>query len=163
WAMDRHPRIRARVAAQLRRRGIGLHSVPERRTLDVHHLRLELGERLGLGLGSLPLWPLGLDARLRLGLDRRHHLGSGLGGLAVTPPRPGLIRPVPQLAARSVTPQPAHTFQPAPRPVTPPMVRPQTRTWTPPANVRPAPQQHTWNAPQYQKPSPLPAQPQYHP
>src|ERR1035437_8230616 len=50
-------------------------------SLDSHKLWLDLGIRLQLGLGSLPLWPLGLCKPLWLDVDTWLRLGAILGQL----------------------------------------------------------------------------------
>ena len=58
--------------------------------LGVDALRLHVGPLRALGLGPLPLRPLGAAGVLRLGLGARPHLGPGLGELgggAATPAR----------------------------------------------------------------------------
>ena len=44
---------------------------------------MDLGERLRLGLGALPLWPVGADSVLGLGMVPGDRLGTGVGRLAI--------------------------------------------------------------------------------
>ena len=51
-------------------------------SLGLHGLRLVLGFDLLLGLGAIPLWPMGNESALRLGLAAGPCLGTSLGELA---------------------------------------------------------------------------------
>jgi hypothetical protein len=82
WHLDQHG-VWTGLAAQHPSGWHGLSPLFLGWPLGEHRLWLVVGDGLGLGLGSLPLWPLVLAARLRLGMAPRHHLGTGLGGLAI--------------------------------------------------------------------------------
>src|SRR5687767_9168944 len=53
-----------------------------RRPLGLHGRWLDVGIRLGVGLGALPLWALAAFPGVWLGLGARNCLGAGLGCVA---------------------------------------------------------------------------------
>src|SRR5262249_47186962 len=61
----------------------GLPALRNRWALGVLRLGLDLGERLPLGVGAVPLWTLGADPLLGLGMVPGNSLGTGLGRLAI--------------------------------------------------------------------------------
>ena len=63
--------------------GYDFYAVRVGRPLGHDRLRLDLGQRLGLGLGAVPLRPLDGRRRLWLVLDAGHALGPGVGALAL--------------------------------------------------------------------------------
>jgi hypothetical protein len=80
-------RDRARVAA-LRRRWL---APVLRRPVGLDALRLDLGRRRALGLGPVPLRPLGVHANARLVLGSRQRLGARLGELGLGRRLPRLV------------------------------------------------------------------------
>src|SRR3989442_9908437 len=74
-ALGRHARIWPRLDS---RRGHGLAAL-HRRAVGRHRLRLDLRVHGAVGMGGLPLRPLGLRARVGLVLGAWLHLGTRLG------------------------------------------------------------------------------------
>ena len=89
--LGRRSDVRHHLGALIVGRRRRLHAVPDRGPLDVRR-RVHLGERLRLGLGAVPLRPLGLRRAVRLGLDPGARVRGRVGQLALRLRRLGLRR-----------------------------------------------------------------------
>ena len=73
------PVVRPRLGAVAVGGRLRLHAVRDRRQLDRQRVRLDLGQRLGLGLGAVPLRPLDGDAAATAGAGSRARPGARRG------------------------------------------------------------------------------------
>jgi hypothetical protein len=71
------------MVPQSRNRWVGFHAVRERWHLGQYPIRLGFSERMGLGLGAVPLRAVVFRGECRLGVVAKSGLGTGVGRLAL--------------------------------------------------------------------------------